>query len=103
MENLGENLVSALSGTALIQAPGNGVATERGTTAVAHQSGLELFHSALSPQSDDAWGLLVERFQGLVLTWVRNHARREQACQYHDPTYYAALAFERVYRGAGPG
>ncbi|MEO9029635.1 MAG: hypothetical protein ABI413_12570, partial [Ktedonobacteraceae bacterium] len=63
-----------------------------------NQEGLELFQRALSQHNDEDWSLLVERFQSLVLAWVRNHARREIAYRYHTPEYYAALAFERFWQ-----
>jgi hypothetical protein len=63
-----------------------------------NQESLELFQRALSRRNDEDWNLLVERFQGLVLAWVRNHARRELAYRYHTPEYYAALAFERFWQ-----
>lgn len=62
--------------------------------------GLELFQRALSQRDDDAWSLLVERYQGLVLAWVRNHARHDLAYRYHNPEYYVALAFERFWQAA---
>lgn len=62
------------------------------------QEGLELFQRALSRRDDDAWSLLVERYQGLVLAWVRNHARHDLAYRYHNPEYYVALAFERFWQ-----
>lgn len=63
-----------------------------------NQENLELFQRALSRHTDEDWHLLVERFQGLVLVWVRNHARRELAYRYHTPEYYVALAFERFWQ-----
>ena len=62
------------------------------------QAGLELFQRALSQRNDEAWTMLFERFQGLVLTWVRNHSRRDLAYRYHNPDYYVALAFERFWQ-----
>lgn len=59
---------------------------------------LELFHRALSQSDDEAWSLLIERFQGLVMAWVRNHSRRELAYHYYNPEYYVALAFERFWQ-----
>jgi hypothetical protein len=59
---------------------------------------LELFQRALSRRDDDAWSLLVERYQGLVLAWVRNHARHDLAYRYHNAEYYVALAFERFWQ-----
>lgn len=63
-----------------------------------NQESLELFQRALSRHNDEDWNLLVERFQGLVLAWVRNHARRELAYRYYPPEYYVALAFERFWQ-----
>lgn len=63
-----------------------------------NQESLEIFQRALSRRKDEDWSLLVERFQGLVLAWVRSHARRELAYRYHTPEYYASLAFERFWQ-----
>lgn len=63
-----------------------------------NQESLELFQRAISQRTDEDWSLLVERFQGLVLAWVRNHSRRELAYHYHTPEYYASLAFERFWQ-----
>lgn len=63
-----------------------------------NQEGLELFQRAISQCDDEAWSLLIERYQGLVLAWVRNHSRHELAYHYHNPDYYAALAFERFWQ-----
>lgn len=62
------------------------------------QASLELFQRALSQGNDESWSLLVERYQGLVLAWVRNHSRRDLAYRYHNPEYYVALAFERFWQ-----
>jgi len=62
------------------------------------QENLELIQRALSRQNDEDWSLLVERFQGLVLAWVRTHTQRELASRYHTPEYYASLAFERFWQ-----
>jgi hypothetical protein len=62
------------------------------------QEGLELFQRALTQHDDDAWSLLVERYQSLVLAWVRNHARHDLAYRYHNAEYYVALAFERFWQ-----
>lgn len=63
-----------------------------------NQESLELFQRALSQRNDEDWSLLIERFQGLVLAWVRNHSRRELAYRYNNPEYYVALAFERFWQ-----
>ncbi len=56
---------------------------------------LEVFHYALSQRNDESWNLLFTRFQGLVLTWMKNHPQRDLASRYHAPDFYVALAFER--------
>jgi hypothetical protein len=62
-----------------------------------NQDSLELFQRALHQRTDEDWNLLVERFQRIVLAWVRSHARRDLAYHYHNPEYYVALAFERFW------
>ena len=62
------------------------------------QEGLHLFQRALALGDDEAWSLLIERYQGLVLAWVRNHARHDLAYRYHNSDYYVALAFERFWQ-----
>jgi hypothetical protein len=62
------------------------------------QSSLEIFQRALSLHRDEDWNVLFERYQGLVLAWVRNHSRRDLAYRYHTPEYYVALAFERFWQ-----
>ena len=73
-------------------------ATAQVKESLSDQSGLELFQRALSQRNDEAWNLLVERYQGLVMAWVRNHSRRDLAYRYHNPEYYVALAFERFWQ-----
>lgn len=62
------------------------------------QEGLQLFQRALTLGDDDAWCQLIERYQGLVLAWVRNHSRHDLAYRYHNSDYYVALAFERFWQ-----
>lgn len=93
-----EDLSTPLSVATLTSRYGNETTTVRAKESHADQTGLELFQRALSQHSDDAWNLLVERFQGLVMAWVRNHSRRDIAYRYHNPEYYVALAFERFWQ-----
>lgn len=74
------------------------ITTGRPKNSYQDEEGLELFRRALSRRDDEAWSLLVERYQGLVLAWVRNHARHDLAYRYHNPEYYVALAFERFWQ-----
>lgn len=90
---------AALSSVATLAEPRAGEINTRSLKeAQRNQENLELFQRAITQHTDEDWSLLVERFQGLVLAWVRNHSRRELAYQYHTPEYYASLAFERFWQ-----
>jgi hypothetical protein len=93
-----ENLSNPLNAVALTSRQGNETTTVRAKESASEPTGLELFHRALTQHTDEAWNVLVERFQGLVMAWVRNHARRDIAYRYHNPEYYVALAFERFWQ-----
>ncbi|SRR5258707_8052324 len=93
-----ENLSTHSSITALAERYNGQSSSGRPKESNQDQEGLELFQRALSRRDDDAWSLLVERYQGLVLAWVRNHARHDLAYHYHDAEYYVALAFERFWQ-----
>lgn len=93
-----EDLATPLGVVALTSQYSNETTTVRVKESHSDQTGLELFQRALSQRNDDAWNLLVERFQGLVMAWVRNHSRRDIAYRYHNPEYYVALAFERFWQ-----
>jgi hypothetical protein len=93
-----ENL-STFSGSAVLAERGNSeMLAGRLHESAQDRESLELFHRALSQSDDEAWRLLIERFQGLVMAWVRNHSRRELAYHYYNPEYYVALAFERFWQ-----
>ncbi|HET8840105.1 MAG TPA: hypothetical protein VFN35_01500, partial [Ktedonobacteraceae bacterium] len=92
------HLSTHLSVATLAEWHGGETSTTRVKESHAEQGSLELFQRALTQRNDEAWSLLVERFQGLVLAWVRNHSRREIAYRYHNPEYYVALAFERFWQ-----
>ena len=93
-----QDLSTHSSITALTERYSGQSASGRPKESYQNQDGLELFQRALSQRNDDAWSLLVERYQGLVLAWVRNHARYDLAYRYHNPDYYVALAFERFWQ-----
>jgi len=93
-----QNLSTHSSITALAERYSGQSASGRPKESHLDQEGLELFQRALSQRDDDAWSLLVERYQNLVLAWVRNHARHDLAYRYHNPEYYVALAFERFWQ-----
>ena len=93
-----EELSTPLNVGTLNTQHGDSINQSRAKPTQAEQANLELFQRALSRRSDEDWTLLFERYHGLVLAWVRNHARRELAYRYHTPEYYAALAFERFWQ-----
>jgi len=93
-----ENLSTHLSVATLAERYSSETNTARVRDSHADQGNLELFQRALTQRNDEAWGLLVEHFQGLVMAWVRNHSRRDLAYRYHNPEYYVALAFERFWQ-----
>jgi hypothetical protein len=93
-----EDLSTHSSSTALAERYNGQDGSGRPKEPYQDQGGLELFQRALSQHDDDAWSLLVERYQGLVLAWVRNHARHDLAYRYHNAEYYVALAFERFWQ-----
>jgi hypothetical protein len=93
-----EDLSTHLSVAVLTERYGGEATAMRVKESSTDQTGLELFQHALSQHNDEAWNLLVERYQGLVMAWVRNHSRRDIAYRYHNPEYYVALAFERFWQ-----
>jgi hypothetical protein len=93
-----EDLSTPLSVAALAGRHAGETPTMRTRESHPDQNGLQLFQRALDQRSDEAWSLLVERYQGLVMAWVRNHSQREIAYRYHNPEYYVALAFERFWQ-----
>ncbi len=93
-----ENLSTPLNMRSLAERYDGETAVGRKKESHPDQAGLELFQRALTRRDDEDWNLLVERFQGLVMAWVRNHSRRDIAYRYHNPEYYVALAFERFWQ-----
>lgn len=98
MKSTREDLSYASSNVTLDQISAHRDPTESVRRSPAHMADLELVQCTLVQRSDEAWSQLVERFQGLVLAWIRHHAHCELACRYHDSTYYVALAFERFWQ-----
>jgi len=93
-----EDLSTCAGAAALAERRGGEALVDRLNESRQDQEGLELFQRALSQSDDEAWSLLIERFQGLVMAWVRNHSRHELAYHYYSPEYYVALAFERFWQ-----
>lgn len=93
-----EDLSTCAGAAALAERRGGESLVDRLNESRQDQESLELFQRALSQSDDEAWSLLIERFQGLVMAWVRNHSRHELAYHYYSPEYYVALAFERFWQ-----
>lgn len=58
---------------------------------------LEIFRRAMLQQDERAWELLEQRFQRMMLAWLRRHPRREQALQLDSEENYVAQAFSRFW------
>jgi len=59
---------------------------------------LEIFRRALLQQDSQAWSMLMERFHGIVLSWVRRHPQREAVRDIDSEENFVALTFERFWR-----
>jgi DNA-directed RNA polymerase specialized sigma24 family protein len=61
---------------------------------------LEIFRRAMLEHNDEAWHLLVGRFQEFLLAAFRRHPRCEVASRLDSPENYVAKAFERLWVAA---
>jgi hypothetical protein len=61
------------------------------------QCSLEIFRRAMLQEDSDAWTVLMERFHGIVLSWVRRHPHREAARGIDSEENYVALTFARFW------
>jgi DNA-directed RNA polymerase specialized sigma24 family protein len=59
---------------------------------------LEIFRRAMLQKDVHAWELLMQRFHGLLVGWVRRHPSREIAYRLDSEENYVAFAFERFWR-----
>ncbi|TME06129.1 MAG: sigma-70 family RNA polymerase sigma factor [Chloroflexi bacterium] len=59
---------------------------------------LEIFRRAMLQNNSHAWEILMERFHGIVLSWVRRHPQRDAACAIDSEENYVALTFERFWK-----
>jgi hypothetical protein len=60
--------------------------------------GLELFQRALMQRDPFAWEIVQQRFNGMMLRWMRSHPMRKAACSYDSEENYVAQAFTRFWR-----
>jgi hypothetical protein len=58
---------------------------------------LEIFRRAMLHHDEHAWELLQQRFQAMMLAWLRRHPRREQALYLDSEENYVAQAFSRFW------
>ena len=58
---------------------------------------LEIFRRAMLQNDSDAWEVLMERFHGIVLSWVRLHPQREVACAIYSEKNYVEQTFARFW------
>ncbi len=58
---------------------------------------LEIFHRALVLRNEQAWDILMRRFSGTILGWLRRHPYREAAYRLHSEENYVALTIERLW------
>jgi DNA-directed RNA polymerase specialized sigma24 family protein len=59
---------------------------------------LEICRRAMLQNDSRAWEVLMQRFHGMVLSWVRRHPQREAACTIDSEENYVALTFERFWK-----
>lgn len=59
---------------------------------------LEIFRRATVQKDPDAWELLMQRFSGIVVGWVRRHPNRELAYRLDSEKSYVDLTFERLWK-----
>ncbi len=62
------------------------------------QYGVELFHRALMQRDPLAREIVQQRFNGLMLGWMRSHPMREAACRFDSEENYVAQAFARFWQ-----
>ncbi len=60
----------------------------------------DLFRRAVCQQDNAAWATLIDRYRGLVLAWVRQHASAAMAHEEDD--YWVTRTFERLWAAIGP-
>src|SRR5947209_9602666 len=63
------------------------------------QYGVELFHRALMQRDPLAREILQQRFNRMMLRWMRSHPMREAACRFDSEENYVAQAFARFWQG----
>jgi len=62
------------------------------------QYGVELFRRALIQRDPLAWEIVQQRFNEMMLGWIRNHPMRKAACHFDSEENYVAQAFTRFWQ-----
>jgi hypothetical protein len=58
---------------------------------------LEIFRRAMLENNERAWEILHQRFNGILLNWVRCHPNREAAYRCDSENSYVDRAFQRLW------
>ncbi len=58
---------------------------------------LEIFRRAMLENNERAWEILHQRFNGILLSWVRCHPNREAAYRCDSENSYVDRAFRRLW------
>lgn len=60
---------------------------------------LEIFNRAIVNGDEQAWNWLVNSYRRMVISWLRNHPRREVALRYEpEEDYYVNYTFTRFWQ-----
>ena len=62
------------------------------------QYAIELFRRALMQLDPLAWETVQQRFNEMMLRWMRSHPMRKAACRFDSEENYVAQAFTRFWR-----
>ncbi len=62
------------------------------------QYGVELFRRALMRRDALAWEIVQQRFNGMMLHWMRSHPMRKAASRFDSEENYVAQAFTRFWQ-----
>jgi len=64
---------------------------------------LELLRRIITESDQEARAELQQRWNEILLGWLRSHPGRAVACRWESEEYYIALAFERFWQAAVEG
>jgi hypothetical protein len=65
--------------------------------------GLELVRRVITEGDQQARAELEQRWNEILLGWLRSHPSRAVACRWQSEEHYIAMAFERFWQAAGQG